>query len=63
VGASALKDMAILRPGDTFGELALLGVPREPAFVVVRSAHASTLAVDAAQLAVAMVEQQQGKQR
>jgi CRP-like cAMP-binding protein len=56
-GSSALKDMARLGPGDTFGEVALLGVPRQPAFVVARGERGSTLAVDAARLAAAMVDE------
>ncbi|GBG00127.1 hypothetical protein Rsub_12738 [Raphidocelis subcapitata] len=59
-GASALRELAVLGPGDTFGEAALLGIARSPAFVVVRSARASTLSFDAARLAAAITAQSGG---
>ncbi|KAF6253615.1 hypothetical protein COO60DRAFT_1463114 [Scenedesmus sp. NREL 46B-D3] len=55
-GISTLKDVASLTGGDTFGELALLGVQHSPAFIVVRSQQLLAVAVSAQQLAHAMLK-------
>jgi CRP-like cAMP-binding protein len=57
--AGRLKAMATLAAGDTFGEAALMGVPRQPAFVRVETGTAAALAVDAGQLAALMQGLQQ----
>ena len=45
-GSSFLRDVALLRAGDTWGESALLGAERQPATIVVRSVQLCALAVD-----------------
>lgn len=54
-GASALRWVTALGPGDTACEAALLGVARSRAFVVAGEGGGTTLAVDAGALAAAMM--------